>query len=93
MLAFELFYHIVVFSLNFCHVVSFKACKCALRKLSPLMGSEAISDMFHKHLIENANLHYGEFMKDLSRLIVSEVSSSLFYVLAVCILSVHNVYM
>lgn len=36
------------------------------------MGSEAISDMFQKHLIENANLHYGEFMKDLSRLIVSK---------------------
>ena len=36
------------------------------------MGSESISDMFQKHLIENANLHYGEFMKDLSRLIVSK---------------------
>jgi hypothetical protein len=36
------------------------------------MGSESISDMFQKHLLENANLHYGEFMKDLSRLIVSK---------------------
>ena len=35
------------------------------------MGSQAITDMFLKHLLENANLHYGEFMRDLSRLIVS----------------------
>lgn len=27
--------------------------------------------MFQKHLIEDGNLHYGEFMNDLSRLIVS----------------------
>ena len=30
--------------------------------------------MFQKHLIEDRNLHYGEFMNDLSRLVVSTIS-------------------
>ena len=49
----------------------FQGCKYALRLLGPLMGSDAINDKFQKHLLEDANLFYGEFMNDLSKLIVS----------------------
>ena len=35
------------------------------------MGSEQVNQMFQKHLLEEGHLHYGEFMNDLSRLIVS----------------------
>ena len=48
-----------------------QACKGALRLIGPLLGSTAVNDMFQKHLLEEGHLHYGEFMNDLSRLIVS----------------------
>ena len=35
------------------------------------MGSESVNKMFQKHLLEEGHLHFGEFMNDLSRLIVS----------------------
>ncbi|XP_046842253.1 maestro heat-like repeat-containing protein family member 1 [Xenia sp. Carnegie-2017] len=62
-----------------------KACKCALRKLAPLMGSQAITDMFLKHLLENANLHYGEFMRDLSRLIIKDLSDKVDFYIMTCV--------
>lgn len=62
-----------------------KACKCALRKLGPLMGSDAVSEMFQKHLIENANLHYGEFIKDLSRLVISDFSDKVDFYIMGCV--------
>ena len=49
------------------------------------MGSDAVNKMFQKHLLEEGHLHYGEFMNDLSRLIVSffflsiALSNSLLY--------------
>ena len=39
------------------------------------MGSESVNKMFQKHLLEEGHLHFGEFMNDLSRLIVSGASS------------------
>ena len=39
------------------------------------MGSDSVNQMFQKHLLEEGHLHYGEFMNDLSRLIVSVVCS------------------
>ena len=42
------------------------------------MGSDSINEMFQKHLLEEGHLHYGEFMNDLSRLIVSFVFLLLF---------------
>lgn len=51
-------------------VFCFQACKYALRLLGPLMNSVAINEKFQKHLLEEANLFYGEFMNDLSKLIV-----------------------
>ncbi|ELT91566.1 hypothetical protein CAPTEDRAFT_173785 [Capitella teleta] len=45
------------------------ACKKTLRSIGPFVGSEAINEMFQKHLLESASLIYGEFMNDLSKAI------------------------
>lgn len=54
-----------------------QACKGCLRSIAPVMGSESVNKMFQKHLLEEGHLHFGEFMNDLSRLIVSGASSLL----------------
>ena len=54
-----------------------QACKGCLRAIAPLMGSESVNKMFQKHLLEEGHLHFGEFMNDLSRLIVSGTFSLL----------------
>ncbi|XP_041376876.1 maestro heat-like repeat-containing protein family member 1 [Gigantopelta aegis] len=60
-----------------------KGCKYALRMLGPLMESEAINEKFQKHLLEDANLFYGEFMNDLSKLIIQDFPEKVnFYVMA-----------
>lgn len=59
-----------------------KACKGCLRSIAPLMGSESINKMFQTHLLEEGHLHYGEFMNDLSRLIIVDFSDKIsFYVM------------
>ncbi|KAK2550462.1 Maestro heat-like repeat-containing protein family member 1 [Acropora cervicornis] len=64
-----------------------KACKSCLRSIAPLMGSEQVNQMFQKHLLEEGHLHYGEFMNDLSRLIVVDLADKIsFYVMASLIL-------
>ncbi|XP_064611998.1 maestro heat-like repeat-containing protein family member 1 [Liolophura sinensis] len=59
-----------------------KACKYSLRLLGPLLGSEDINDKFQKHLLEDANLFYGEFMNDLSKLLIKDFPEKInFYVM------------
>ncbi|XP_067055526.1 maestro heat-like repeat-containing protein family member 1 [Acropora muricata] len=59
-----------------------KACKSCLRSIAPLMGSEQVNQMFQKHLLEEGHLHYGEFMNDLSRLIIVDLADKIsFYVM------------
>ena len=48
-----------------------QACKRTLRQIGALIGSADANSMFHNHLIEGAVLHYGEFINDLSKVIVS----------------------
>jgi len=48
-----------------------QACKRTLRQIGPLIGSDDTNSMFQNHLIEGAVLHYGEFINDLSKVIVS----------------------
>ncbi|XP_072169220.1 maestro heat-like repeat-containing protein family member 1 [Diadema setosum] len=58
------------------------ACKLALRKFGPLMGSASMNDMFQKHLIEDRKLNYGEFMYDLSKVIIADLLQKVnFYVM------------
>lgn len=59
-----------------------KACKGCLRAIAPLMGSESVNKMFQKHLLEEGHLHFGEFMNDLSRLIIVDFPDKIsFYVM------------
>ncbi|XP_013777980.1 maestro heat-like repeat-containing protein family member 1 [Limulus polyphemus] len=48
-----------------------KACKNTLKELGPILMCEAINEMFQNHLLEDANLHYGEFINDLSKTVVA----------------------
>ncbi|WAR11640.1 MROH1-like protein, partial [Mya arenaria] len=59
-----------------------KACKYALKKIGALIGSDPINNMFQKFLLEESNLHYGEFMNDLSKLIIQDFPEKVnFYVM------------
>ncbi|RUS75918.1 hypothetical protein EGW08_016306 [Elysia chlorotica] len=60
-----------------------QACKHALRLLGPLMGSEVMNDKFQRHLLEDTNVHYGEFMNDLAKLLIQDFPVKInFYVMA-----------
>nr|XP_022339324.1 maestro heat-like repeat-containing protein family member 1 isoform X2 [Crassostrea virginica] len=59
-----------------------KACKFSLRLLGPLMGSESINNKFQRHLLEDANLIYGEFLNDLAKLMIEDFPDKInFYVM------------
>jgi len=47
-----------------------QACKTALIKLGPLMGSEKVNEMFQKHLDPDAPLLYPDFLNDLCKHVV-----------------------
>lgn len=42
-----------------------------MRVCAPVLGSEQITNMFQKHLHEEKTLHYGEFINDLVKYLVS----------------------
>ena len=48
-----------------------QACKFALRMCGPNMGCEGLCDMFLNHLREDRSLHYGEFMNNVCKHLVS----------------------
>lgn len=48
-----------------------QACKFALRMCGPSMGCAVLCDMFQNHLREDRSLHYGEFMNDVCKHLVS----------------------
>ncbi|XP_067825066.1 maestro heat-like repeat-containing protein family member 1 [Heptranchias perlo] len=62
-----------------------KACKFALRLIGPLMGSDDVSAMFQKHLLEEANLHYGEFINDLAKHIISDFPEKINFYIMGCV--------
>lgn len=39
--------------------------------MGPLLNSDLLNSMFQKYLLDEAQLHYGEFMNDLCKVIVS----------------------
>jgi len=49
-----------------------KACKESLQELGPLLDSEPVNGMIQKLLDPAKTLHYGEFMNDLSKLLIVE---------------------
>lgn len=56
---------------SLCACVGFQACKYAMRVCAPVLGSEQITSMFQNHLHEEKSLHYGEFINDLVKYLVS----------------------
>jgi maestro heat-like repeat-containing protein family member 1 len=59
-----------------------KACKFTLRQVGPLIGCEAINNLFKQSLQDNKYFHYGEFINDLSKLLVGEFSEKIsFYIM------------
>uniref|UniRef100_A0AAV2MBF0 Uncharacterized protein n=1 Tax=Knipowitschia caucasica TaxID=637954 RepID=A0AAV2MBF0_KNICA len=61
-----------------------KACKFAMRTCAPVVGSEQITSMFQNHLLEDKNLHYGEFINDLTKYLIQDFPSMLnFYHISV----------
>lgn len=61
-----------------------KACKYAMRICAPVVGSEQITSMFQNHLHEDKNLHYGEFINDLTKYLIQDFPGMLnFYHISV----------
>uniref|UniRef100_A0A8B9L9G7 Maestro heat-like repeat family member 1 n=1 Tax=Astyanax mexicanus TaxID=7994 RepID=A0A8B9L9G7_ASTMX len=78
-------------------VVKVSACKYAMRVCAPVVGSEQITAMFQNHLHEEKGLHYGEFINDLIKYIVSnlgQISLLVCYwltnVLIKCLCNIHT---
>lgn len=51
---------------------SLQACKFALRMCGPTMSCPVLCEMFQNHLHEERSLHYGEFMNDVCKHLVSD---------------------
>lgn len=61
-----------------------KACKFTLRSLSHLLDCPSIEEKFQKHLLDDANLYYGEFMNDIAKLIIKEIPEKINQYLMSC---------
>jgi hypothetical protein len=58
------------------------ACKFALKRLGPLLGSEKINDLFQKNLDDGSTLLYGEFLNSFCKLMVVDFKEKInFYVM------------
>ncbi|XP_033626005.1 maestro heat-like repeat-containing protein family member 1 isoform X2 [Asterias rubens] len=58
------------------------ACKYALKEVGPRLGSGALNQMFQKHLLDGRSLNYGEFMFNLSKVIIENFLQKVnFYVM------------
>ncbi|XP_066159161.1 maestro heat-like repeat-containing protein family member 1 isoform X1 [Euwallacea fornicatus] len=55
-----------------------KACKYTLRKIGPHLESTEVNNMIQDHLIDEANLHYADFIKDLIKRMSNDLQD-LFY--------------
>ena len=59
-----------------------KSCKLVLKKSGQLIQSELINELFQRCLLEKKQLHYGEFINDLSKLLVTEFPEKIsFYIM------------
>lgn len=51
-----------------------------MRVCAPVVGSEQITAMFQNHLHDDKSLHYGEFINDLTKYLVSSTQSDTSFV-------------
>ncbi|CAG9840062.1 unnamed protein product [Diabrotica balteata] len=50
-----------------------KACKYTLRKIGPYVGSSKVNSMIQEHLIDEANLHFTDFIRDVIKLMTEDL--------------------
>uniref|UniRef100_A0A6P7GVH6 Maestro heat-like repeat-containing protein family member 1 n=1 Tax=Diabrotica virgifera virgifera TaxID=50390 RepID=A0A6P7GVH6_DIAVI len=50
-----------------------KACKYTLRKIGPYLGSSKVNSMIQEHLIDEANLHFTDFIRDIIKLMTEDL--------------------
>ncbi|KAJ8916184.1 hypothetical protein NQ315_016323 [Exocentrus adspersus] len=50
-----------------------KACKYTLRKIGPYLESPKVNSMIQEHLIDEANLHFADFIRDLIKVMAAEI--------------------
>ncbi|KAJ8979536.1 hypothetical protein NQ317_017684 [Molorchus minor] len=50
-----------------------KACKFTLRKIGPYLESPKVNSMIQEHLIDEANLHFSDFVRDLIKIMAEEL--------------------
>ncbi|CAH1975454.1 unnamed protein product [Acanthoscelides obtectus] len=50
-----------------------KACKYTLRKIGPYLESPKVNSMIQEHLIDEANLHFTDFIRDLVKIMTEEL--------------------
>lgn len=48
-----------------------RSCKNVLKHVGPLMESNLVNELFQASLVDGKSLHYGEFINDLSKLLVN----------------------
>ncbi|CAH0557118.1 unnamed protein product [Brassicogethes aeneus] len=67
--------NVITLMLHLCDpdVTVIKACKYTLRKVGPHLNSPKVNCMIQEHLIDEANLHFSDFIKDLIKLMAEEV--------------------
>ncbi|KAG5897176.1 hypothetical protein JTB14_022538 [Gonioctena quinquepunctata] len=53
------------------HVV--KACKYTLRRIGPYLDSPKVNSMIQEHLIDEANLHFTDFIRDFIKVMAEEL--------------------
>ncbi|XP_067937977.1 maestro heat-like repeat-containing protein family member 1 [Watersipora subatra] len=53
------------------------ACKHSLKMVGPLLNSDGVNEMFQKYLLESAQLHYGEFLNDLCKILVHDLKDKI----------------
>lgn len=58
------------------------SCKSVLKQVGPLVESSSLNELFQAALLEQKQLHYGEFINDLSKLLVNEFPEKIsFYIM------------
>jgi len=59
-----------------------KSCKFTLRQVCPLLYSASLNELFHKALIDDVPLHYGEFINNMSKVLIKDFPDKIdFYIM------------
>ncbi|CAG9823673.1 unnamed protein product [Phaedon cochleariae] len=62
-----------------------KACKYTLRKIGPYLDSPNVNSMIQEHLIDEANLHFTDFIRDFIKIMADELQDLFPLLLMTCL--------